>query len=408
MQKGLVLDGVSLATDTGSLIDGRYRIDSLIGRGGMADVYRAVDESLQRTVAIKLFRRSAADPDDLRREASEVNLLASLNHHSLVTVFDAHVATSVENECAYLVMELVDGENLHTRLGRGPVDRNDAAAMAFDIAEGLHVVHSHGVVHRDIKPANVLLTASHLPDREFSAKLADFGIAYLIDSIGLTATGAIIGTAAYLSPEQARGERPGAAADVYSLGLVLLEALTGVRAFPGSMVESVSARIAADPEIPAFIGSEWKSLLTAMTARDAGSRPTALEVALTARSLQQSSAYSLSSTPSPTQAPTTPLRTTEPLAAEITAQMDSTQAITTEEVDFVGDQDRQSETREPNRSQRRVYLWAIVVVAALILAVAVILLISTLSTADVTTPALPHLEDPLGRHMKQLLESVVP
>jgi hypothetical protein len=150
------------------------------------------------------------------------------------------------------------------------------------------VIHSRGIVHRDVKPANVLLAPAHLPTRRWNAKLADFGIARLLDESRLTATGRIIGTPGYLSPEQVRGEALGSSADIYSLGLVVLETLTGVQAFPGPALESASARLVRDPEIPAMLGPDWVDLLTAMTARDAGDRPTALDVALAAQSLDVS------------------------------------------------------------------------------------------------------------------------
>ena len=267
----------------GQLIGGRYRLGEVIGRGGMASVYRGHDELLGRTVAIKLFEHREADAEGLRRASSEVSLLASLNHHALVTLFDARVDGTNQ---AYFVMELVEGENLDHRIARGRVAATDVATMTVDLAEALHLVHTKGVVHRDVKPANVLLAPSHRPDREFRAKLADFGIAYLIDSTRVTLTGTLVGTAAYLSPEQALGRPPEAPSDIYSLGLVLLESLTGVREFTGSMVESVSARLTRDPEVPASVGPDWQALLTAMTAREPGMRPTALEVALAARSIE--------------------------------------------------------------------------------------------------------------------------
>lgn len=270
----------------GASLADRYRIDGLIGRGGMAAVYRADDLALGRRVAVKVFSPATEGIDDADRRKSETALLASLTHPSLVTLYDAAKDPGTHRE--FLVMELVEGRDLREMLRSGPIPREETARMLADLAEGLHVIHSRGIVHRDVKPANVLLAPAHLPTRRWNAKLADFGIARLLDESRLTATGRIIGTPGYLSPEQVRGEALGSSADIYSLGLVVLETLTGVQAFPGPALESASARLVRDPEIPATLGRDWVDLLTAMTARDAGDRPTALDVALAAQSLDVS------------------------------------------------------------------------------------------------------------------------
>jgi len=268
----------------GTVIGGRYTVESLLGRGGMASVYRATDVPLGRSVALKVFTVDTEGAAGLGRESSEIQLLASLNHHALVTLFDA---TIDGGDHSYLVMELVEGPTLKERIDQGAIAEIDVAQMVVDLGEALHVVHGNGVVHRDVKPANILLNPSALQAIEFRAKLSDFGIAHLIDSTRLTMPGTIIGTAAYLSPEQARGAAPGAPADVYSLGLVALEALTGVRAFEGTMVESISARLVNDPPIPATVGPAWTALISRMTDRRPEARPTALEVVELARSIER-------------------------------------------------------------------------------------------------------------------------
>ena len=298
---------------TGTIVGGRYEIGELLGTGGMASVYRAVDRSLGREVAVKLFSASGVDSASLQRESSEIRLLASLNHHALVTLFDANVD---EGSRAFLVMELVEGRTLGERIAVGPVAEADAAHLLVDLAEALHVVHERGIVHRDIKPANILLSASASPSREFRAKLSDFGIAYLVDSTRLTTPGTVVGTAAYISPEQARGTPPGPAGDVYSLGLVVLEALTAVRAFPGSMVESISARLVNDPAIPAALGPDWVSLLERMTAREPSRRTSALEVAELARALERS-LHGRPAAAAPADAATAPFAPTGVAAAEL-------------------------------------------------------------------------------------------
>ncbi len=438
---------VSRAVEAGDLIDGRYRIQSLLGRGGMSEVYSATDETLHRTVAVKLFHRDAADPVDMERAATEVKLLASLSHHALVTVFDARVATTSESGYAYLTMELVDGEDLRTRIERGPVAHDDAAAMLCDLAEALHVVHSHGVVHRDIKPANVLLRASPLPDREFSVKLADFGIAHLTDSIGLTATGAVIGTAAYLSPEQATGDGSGPASDIYSLGLVILEALTGVRAFPGSMVESVSARLVSDPPIPDSLDQDWQTLLRSMTVRDPGQRPVALDVTLAAHSLNKRSPSHSSvqgesanqdtmpldqigvptvpmqrsdfdtagarvpGSPDGSDSPTVRLDLQEPRGAvppstsTLTRETVTANAVTADNNTL--DQSGFASDRRQGQFRRWLAIVAIIL-GVLVLATVTVVLWSMLSSGTSSPPALPAIDDPLGTHLHELMKSVTP
>jgi eukaryotic-like serine/threonine-protein kinase len=262
------------------VLDGRYRLGECIGQGGMARVFRGEDVLLGRPVAIKMIRPGVDDGSSIERARGEVTVLASLNHPSLVTLFDAHLEPG---QPGYLVMELVEGPTLSARVASGPVPGNEAAQLAVELAEALHVVHAAGIVHRDVKPSNVLLSPAHLPGRAFRAKLADFGIAYLLDGARVTSTGQVIGTAAYLAPEQVRGEEPVPAGDVYALGLVLLEALTGEPAYPHTAgVASALARLNAPPHIPDTLGTGWADLLAAMTRMEPGERPTALEVAVAA------------------------------------------------------------------------------------------------------------------------------
>lgn len=261
----------------------RYELRDRLGHGGMATVYRAYDIELERYVAIKVFAAGEADDDARRR--SEATALARLSHPNLVSLHDAHLSSGDDPAPSFLVMELVDGEDLGTRLHRGPLPGDEVAAIASAIAEALVVVHAAGIVHRDLKPGNILLGDSEVPGGLPHAKLADFGIAHLIGSERLTTAGTIIGTAGYLSPEQANGSEPGPSADIYSLGLVVLESLTGVPEYPGTPVEAVTARVARDPRLPASLPEDWRGLLGAMTARDPRIRPTALEVAVMAREL---------------------------------------------------------------------------------------------------------------------------
>ncbi|WP_374311881.1 protein kinase [Microbacterium sp.] len=267
---------------TGEILDHRYVLRERIGEGGMARVYRADDEALGRAVAIKVLRDVDAI-GSLDRARSETTLLASLNHHGLVTLFDAHIS---DDTVSYLVMEYVEGITLRERIAQGPIPPPQVASIAVDLAEALHVAHSAGIVHRDIKPSNVLLWKSPLPGREWRAKLADFGIAHLLDSARVTTPGMIIGTVAYVAPEQARGDAPAPPADIYALGLLLMEALTGERPFADAEgIGAVMARLAAPPEVPGSLEPEWRGLLRGMTAMRPEDRPSALEVAITAERL---------------------------------------------------------------------------------------------------------------------------
>lgn len=278
----LVVDPLS----EGALLAGRYRVGPLIGAGGMAHVHRAHDELLERDVAVKAFTSAVVDPANAKRAEAEIALLASLLHGSLVTMFDAGREPVGDLAITWMVMELVDGPSLAERLAEGPLTAPEAARVLLDLSEALIVVHRGAVVHRDVKPANVLLAPSPVPGRAFDAKLADFGIATMADSARITATGTVLGSAAYLSPEQTSGQTVGPPTDVYSLGLMLLESLTGRQEYPGTLLESLSARLARDPEIPGWLGYAWKSLLAAMTARDPEARPTAAEVVLRAEALR--------------------------------------------------------------------------------------------------------------------------
>ncbi len=271
----------------GSLFAGRYRLEEVAGRGGMATVYRATDELLGRPVAAKILSANSADADDLRRQQGEVRLLASLSHPGLVTLFDAGAADTPDGPRAFLVMEFVHGVTLRDRMAQGPMTFREVAATGADLADSLHYIHRRDVVHRDIKPGNILLVDPAEDDTGVRTKLADFGIARIVDGAHVTSTGAIIGTVTYLSPEQAMGESVGPPADIYALGLVLLECLTGEKVFPGGATESIMARVLRDPDVPASFSPEWTALLRAMTARKPEDRPSAREVSTVLRRLSR-------------------------------------------------------------------------------------------------------------------------
>ena len=202
-----------------ALAGGRYRIEDVLGRGGMASVYLARDKELDRPVAVKVLAEHLADqPTFHDRFLREARLAAQLSHPNIVQVFDV----GEEDGSLFIVMECVEGSTLADELKeRGRLDPDEVVDLALQICGGLEHAHAAGLVHRDIKPQNLLLR----PDG--TVKIADFGIARAAETTRLTQIGSVLGTAAYLAPEQALGEEVTAAADLYSLGCVLYELLTG-------------------------------------------------------------------------------------------------------------------------------------------------------------------------------------
>ena len=204
------------------LLAGRYRTLRLIGTGGMARVFLAEDQRLGRQVAVK--RLHAHSPEDIaRRFQREARLGAALNHPNLVAVYDVET----DGESVLIVMEHVDGTDLARELKAGRLTPQRAVAVIADVAAALDAVHDKGIVHRDVKPANVLIRA------DGTAKLGDLGIATLAEGTSITASGAVLGTASYMAPEQVRGEPAGPAADIFALAAVAYEAFSGERAQTG-------------------------------------------------------------------------------------------------------------------------------------------------------------------------------
>jgi serine/threonine protein kinase len=257
------------AGDEPGLVAGRYELGPVIGSGSSAEVHRARDLRCGTEVALKRFRPGAS-AHDLRQQRREMEALAHLHHPGLVVLHDG----GSENGRAFVVTDLVEGPTLAERISASPPLAPGAVRrLGSQLAEALAHVHAAGIVHRDVKPANVLLGNGGRP------RLADFGISRALDATTATANGCVVGTAAYLAPEQVRGEHVGPAADVYALGLVLLEALTGRREFPGLAVESATARLHRCPIVPDGLPGGLGTVLAAMTRDDPGRRPTAAVVA---------------------------------------------------------------------------------------------------------------------------------
>jgi hypothetical protein len=252
------------------VLGGRYRLGPEIGSGGMGAVHRAWDERFDREVAIKIVRSGGVEKERLRREAQ---YLARLNHANLVAVLDAGEDRLRGTDSVWFAMELVHGPDLRAVLRQdGPMDGAAVRKVLLGVLAAIDVLHVAGVVHRDLKPANVLLTAEPAAGR-WDVKLVDLGIAQHIRTDHLTSTGQVVGTAAYLSPEQVSGRPIGPATDVYALGLLAIEALSGRIAFPGGPAESAAARLVRPPALPPAVGPAWRGVLTAMTALDPDQRP---------------------------------------------------------------------------------------------------------------------------------------
>jgi hypothetical protein len=269
---------LSLKSD---VLAARYRLDHLIASGGMGDVWRAVDLVLDRPVAVKLLRAEyAQDAETVARFRAEARHAANLSHPSIAQVYD--FAEAMQGRPAFLVMELISGPPLTQVLAHGPLPTAQVLDVIAQVAGGLEAAHAAGVVHRDIKPGNLLV------DRSGMVKITDFGIAYALGSAPLTRTGAVIGTPAYLAPERINGQPAGPPSDLYSLGMVAYECLTGSLPFTGTAVEIALAHERQTlPPLPAAVPREVGELIAQLTARDPARRPaSAGVVAARARALR--------------------------------------------------------------------------------------------------------------------------
>ena len=234
---------------------GGYDIGALIGIGGMGEVYRAKDSKLHREVALKVLPDAWSDnPDRLARFQREAEVLASLNHPHIAAIYGLEEASGIRA----LVLELVEGPTLADRIGQGPIPLDEALPIARQIAEALEAAHELGVVHRDLKPANIKLR------QDGSVKVLDFGLAKamagdaqtdvsqsptMMSPATMTSAGVILGTAAYMAPEQARGKPADARSDIWAFGVILYEMLTGKSAFGGeTMVEILGGVLKSDPD----------------------------------------------------------------------------------------------------------------------------------------------------------------
>jgi len=247
-----------------------YRITEELGGGGMGVVYRAEDTHLGRDVALKFLPPELTRDDEAReRFKLEARAASALDHANLCAIYDID---ETDDGRLFIAMALYDGETLKARLAHGALDVGEAIDLARQIAAGLERAHEGGIVHRDIKPANVMIT------ERGEAKIVDFGVAKLAGAARLTRTGSTLGTLAYMSPEQAEGRDVGPVVDLWALGVVLYEMLTGALPFGGgSEAETVAAILARDPEAPSAsrdaVPAALDDLVLDLLAKDPASRP---------------------------------------------------------------------------------------------------------------------------------------
>jgi serine/threonine protein kinase len=396
------------------VVGGRYRLGEVIGRGGMSSVYCARDENLGRDVALKLFAPQAPDADELKRQEAEIQLLATLNHPGLVTLFDAGIDTRIPDEPRpFLTMELVEGQDLRSRIRHSTVPLEELAVIGAGIADALAYVHGLGIIHRDIKPGNILLVQIR-PGEPLRPKLTDFGIARIVDSTRLTATGTMVGTAAYLSPEQALGQPLAPSTDIYSLGLVLLECIKGTVEYPGSAVESAVARLHRAPEIPEDLPSEWADLIRSMTALEPLERPAAADIETALRQALVSPA----STPGELAPETTRVLPAMPFhPPSITAEesVDELREAAGPDAAPAGaqvpasPQEALSQDRAKDSKKRTKRFWLAAVLALVVVAAAVAAALMTLSSqSPPDVVPYPTVTGVLGEHLEELQKSVEP
>jgi serine/threonine-protein kinase len=253
----------------GAVLDGRYRLDALIATGGMSAVYRGLDVRLDRPVAIKVMEsRYAGDAQFLTRFQREARAVARLKDPGLVAVYDQ----GSDRQHPFLVMELVEGGTLRELLAeRGPMPPHAVAAVLRPVLGGLAVAHRHGLIHRDVKPENVLISDAG------EVKIADFGLVRAVAEAGITSDSVILGTAAYLSPEQVSSGSAGPRSDVYAVGILIYEMLTGLTPFRGDTALAVAYR-RMDNDVPppgsviAGVPPQFDELVLCATARDPADR----------------------------------------------------------------------------------------------------------------------------------------
>lgn len=380
-----------MSLQVGATLSGRYRLQRLIATGGMGQVWEAVDNRLRRRVAVKVLKAEfSSDPEFIERFRAEARNTAMLNHPGIAAVHDyGETELNGEGNTAYLVMELVNGEPLNSVLRRtGRLSLRHALDMLEQTGRALQVAHSAGLVHRDVKPGNIMITPTG------QVKITDFGIAKAVDAAPVTQTGMVMGTAQYIAPEQALGQDATAASDVYSLGVVGYEALSGRRPFSGDGALTVAMKHIKEPPppLPAELPPNVRELIEITLAKNPGLRyrsggPFADAVAAV-RAGQRP--------PRPSQAP--PIGRAAPSAIPSGASPRSAATLSARAT-AVRRARPAAGSHRPPPSQRtfstgqRALLWAAGVLGTLAIVIAVLIVVNAKSPGEPPAPATPTVTD---------------
>lgn len=369
----------------GVTLSGRYRLQRLIATGGMGQVWEAVDSRLGRRVAVKVLKAEySTDPEFVERFRAEARTVAMLNHPGIASVYDyGETDMDGEGRTAYLVMELVNGEPLNSVLKRtGRLSLRHALDMLEQTGRALQVAHSAGLVHRDVKPGNILITPTG------QVKLTDFGIAKAVDAAPVTQTGMVMGTAQYIAPEQALGHDATAASDVYALGVVGYESVSGKRPFTGDGALTVAMKHIKEtpPPLPADLPPNVRELIEITLVKNPGMRYRSGGAFADAVAAVRSGRRPPRPNAAPSIGRAAPTAVPSATQARAAAEMTGRAPATTARPRSVSGSHRPPPPRRTFSSGQRALLWAAGVLGALAIIIAILIVLNAQDRQDKQTP----------------------